>query len=149
MVLNGILRDLTVKGTTWIKETGEGSLKCSRLALKPLAMVWYHFIWTRMLPTTHIETIKKERLVLLYCILEGKKVNKGHLLQREISAFTFKSMGCLFFPSLITELCLRSGVEISSNDEILANTGAISIAAIKRFAIPSTKPMPSQVPHSK
>ena len=124
-------------------------MKCSRPALKPLAKVWYHFIRTRLLPTTYIKIVNKERLVLLYCILEGKKLNIGQLIQREIYTCAFKPNGGLFFPSLITELCLRSGLEISSSDEMLANTGAINTAAIKRFALPSTKLVPSQVPHSE
>ena len=60
VVLNKMLQDLTVEGTTWLKESGEGNLKCSRPALKPLAKVWYHFIITLLLPTTHKET-KRER----------------------------------------------------------------------------------------
>ena len=118
-------------------------MKCSRLALKPLAKVWYHFIRTQLLPTTHIGIVSKKCLVLLYCILENKEVNIGKLIQREISTCAFKPKGCLFFPSLITELCLRSGFEISSSDEMLANTGATNTTAIKRFALPSVKPTPS------
>lgn len=34
-------------------------------------------------------------------------------------------------------------MEVTSNDEVLANTGAISIAAIKRFSTPAAKPAPS------
>ena len=72
LVLNKIFKDLMVKGITWLKETGEGNLKCFRTALKPLDKVWYHFIRARMLPTTYIETINNEWLVLLHCILQGK-----------------------------------------------------------------------------
>ena len=97
LALNKMLQDLTVEDTTWSKETREGILKCSRLALKPLAKVWYHFIRMHLLSTTHIETVNKERLVLLHCILEGKRVNIGQLIQREISACAFKPKGCLFF----------------------------------------------------
>ena len=49
--------------------------------------------------------------MLLYCILEGKKVSIGHLFQKEISACAFKSKGCLFFPSWINELCLRTSLK--------------------------------------
>ena len=120
-----------MEGTTWLTEVGEGPLKCSRPALKLVAKVWYHIIRTRLLPTTHIKTASKEWLVMLHCIMENKRIKIGHLIEREISACAFKSKGCLFFPSLITELCLCSGVEISSTDEILPNTGAISTTAIK------------------
>ena len=131
VALNKMLQALTVEGTTWLKESGEGLLMCSRPALKPLAKVWYQAIRTHLLPTTHIETLNKERLILLYCILENRGVNIGKLIQRKISACAFKLKGGLFFPSLITELCLRLGLEISPADELLPNTGAINTAAIK------------------
>ena len=117
-----------------MSDRGAGVYLCSRPALKPSAKIWYHFIRTRLIPTTHIETVNKERLILLHYILEGKEVNVGKLIQKEISACAFKPKGCLYFPSLITELCLRSGVDVTSNDEILANTAAISTIAIKRFS---------------
>ena len=72
VALNKMLQALTVEGTTWLKESGEGLLMCSRPALKPLAKVWYHVIRTRLLPTTHIETVNMERLILLHCILENR-----------------------------------------------------------------------------
>ena len=95
--LNQLLQDLAVEGTTWLKEAGEGPLKCSRPALKPVAKVWYHIIRTRLLPTTHIKMVSKERLVLLHCILENKRINIGHLIEREIFACAFKLKGFYSF----------------------------------------------------
>lgn len=132
--LDRILRELTVEGTGWLPDRGEGVYLCPRPALKPNPKIWYHFIRTRLLPTTHIESVSKERMALLHFILEGKEVNVGKLIQREISTCAFKTKGCLYFPSLITDLCLRSGVDVNSNDEILANTAAISTIAIRRFS---------------
>ena len=70
--LNNFLKKLTVEGTKWVKEKGEGTMKCSRPTLQPLAKVWYHIIRTRLLPTTHIEIVNEERLVLLHCILGNR-----------------------------------------------------------------------------
>ena len=123
-------------------------MKCSRPALQPLAKVWYHIIRTKLLPTTHIETFSKERLVLLDCILEKKGINVGKLIQQEISSCAFKHKGCLFFPSLITELCLRTGVEVSFADEMLLNSGMIDTNSIKRFAIQTSKPGTEQATKS-
>ena len=127
-------------GTELLPNKGKGVYLCSRPALKPSAKIWYHFIQTRLIPITHIETVSKEQLVSLYYILEGREVNVGKLVQKEISACAFKKhKGCLFFPSLITDLCLRSGVDVTANDEILANAAAISTIAIKRFSGEATK----------
>ena len=70
--LNSMLKELIIEGTKWLKDKGEGLLKCFRPTLQPLAKVWYHVIRTRLLPTTHIETVNKERLVLLHCILKNR-----------------------------------------------------------------------------
>ncbi|KAL5579151.1 hypothetical protein UlMin_011593 [Ulmus minor] len=146
--LDSCLARLTVEGTTWIKKRGDSVLKCSRPTLQPLAKVWYHIIRTKLLPTTHIETVSKERLVLLDCILEKKGINVGKLIQQEISSCASKHKGCLFFPSLITELCLRTGVEVSSTDEMLLNSGMIDTNSIKRFTIPTSKPGTEQATKS-
>ena len=87
--------------------------------------------------------MSKERLVLLSFILEGREINVGKLIQREISACAFKHKGYLFFSSLVTDLCLRSGVDVKVTDEILTNTAAISIVAIKRFTSDATKSTPN------
>ena len=137
--LNRLLGELAVKGTYWLPDRGKGVYLCSRPLLKPFAKIWYHFIRTRLLPTSHIETVNKERLVLLSFILEGKEINVGKLIQKEISACAFKNKGYLFFPSLVTHLCLRSGVDVKATDEVLNNTAAISTVAIKRFTSDSTK----------
>ena len=141
--LNRLLGELAVEGAEWLPDRGKGVYLCSRPLLKPFAKIWYHFVRTRLLPTSHIETVSKERLVLLSFILEGKEISVGKLIQREISACAFKNKGYLFFPSLVTDLCLRSGVDVKATDEILSNTAAISTAAIKRFTSDSTKAAPN------
>ena len=138
--LTRMLHSLTSEGTKWLPDRGEGIFLCSRLALLPIPKIWYHFVRTRLIPTTHIETINKDRLLLLHCILEGWRINVGQIIQREISACAFKPKGRLFSPSLITELCLRAGVDTNSDDEILSNTNAISTKAIKRFTFSVSKP---------
>ena len=90
-----------------------------------------------------------ERLILLQCILENRGVNIGILIQKEILAFAFKPKGCLFFPSLIIELCLRLRLEISSANEMLPNTRAINTTTIKRFSLPSGKSALSKVPQTR
>jgi len=108
--LNRILGETTIEGTNWLLDRGKGVYLCSRPLLKPIAKIWYHFIRTRLIPNSHIETVSKERLVLLFFILEGREINVGKLIQKEILACAFKHKGYLFFPSLVTNLCLRSGL---------------------------------------
>ena len=95
--LTRVLNTLTIEGTNWLPDRGYCIFMCSRLALRPTAKIWYHFIQTRLIPTTHVETVNKDRLTLLHCILEGKKINVGQIIQREISACSFKPKGCCSF----------------------------------------------------
>ena len=62
--LRRILGEITVEGSEWLPDRGKGVYLCSRPALKPTAKFWYHFIRTRPIPTTHIETVNKEQLIL-------------------------------------------------------------------------------------
>ena len=82
-------------------------------------------------------------MVLLSFILEGREINVGKLIQREISACAFKHKGYLFFPSLVIDLCLRSRFDVKDTDEILTNTAAISIISIKRFTSEAAKSTPN------
>ena len=81
--LDRILRIVTVEGTTWLPNKDGCIFMCARPALRPIANIWYHFIRTLLIPTTHIETVNKDRLILLHCILEGKSINIGNIIQRE------------------------------------------------------------------
>ena len=78
--LRRILGEIVVEGTDWLPDRGAGVYLCSRPALKPSAKIWYHFIRTRFISTTHIKTVNKERLILLHYILEGREVNVGKLI---------------------------------------------------------------------
>ena len=75
--------------------------------------------------------------------MDGREVNVAKLVQKEISACAFKHKGYLFFPSLVTDLCLRFGVDVKATDKILANTAAISTIAIKRFTSKAAKSAPN------
>ena len=68
--LTRVLNTLVIEGTNWLPEKGDGIFMCSRPALQPIAKIWYHFIRTRLIPTIHVETVNKDKLILLHCILE-------------------------------------------------------------------------------
>lgn len=43
--------------------------------LKLEANVWHHLLKSKLLPTTYDALITKERVHLLFCIIEGRPVN--------------------------------------------------------------------------
>lgn len=85
-----MMKELTVEWTAWLNETEDNTWNIPRPALKPLTKVWYHFVRHRFIPNTHMETVDKDRLVLLSCILSGKKINVG-ANNRETNFFTVLS----------------------------------------------------------
>lgn len=142
--LDAMVKELTVEGIVWLNDARENTWKIARPALNPLAKVWYHFVRHRLLPTTHLETVDKDRLVLLGCILGGKKVNVGLIIEKQISECVFKGKNRLYFSSLITELFMMNGVEMKEGDEIIVNKGILDVNAIKRFAASKTTTQQAQ-----
>ena len=131
--LNSVITDLCVTGAQWTTST-QGALTFLRSDLKPEAKVWYHFLKTRLMPTTHIQSVTKERALLLHSILQGRQINIGQIIHQEICACAQKPGGSLWFPNLISDLCEMRGVPMQDTEERLANKGPITMAAIARIS---------------
>ena len=127
--LNLVLAGLWVVGVKW-STSPQGPLTFLRSNLKPEAKVGYHFLKTRLLPTTHIQTVTKERALLLHSILQGRQINIGCIIHEEICAWAQKPGGSLWFPNLISNLCEMKGVIMQDSEEQLPNKGAITMVAI-------------------
>ena len=125
-----VLHVICVKGTRWnISRTGKRS--CRRTALTPQAEVWYHFLRTRLMPTTHDQIVSQDRCILLYCILTRKSIDVGKCIDEELcfSAFT-KKEGKLFFPSLLSGMFLK--VDIPHDD---AKTTTKNLAKMSQWLL--------------
>ena len=103
-----IIEYLCKPGTTWkMTRVGiheEPSLFVAR-ALNQRARVWLYFVSARMLPTTHVSEVTKERATLLYCLMSGRSIDVGHHLFSCIMASSRLPSARLYFPLLITGLC--------------------------------------------
>ena len=77
------------------------------------------FLKTRLMPTTHTTTISQERLVLLYVNVRGLRIDVRSIIEKEIRDCAVKShkAATLLFPSLITSICVVSGVRLGAKDE--------------------------------
>lgn len=79
----------------------------------------YIFIDCSIFPTSHTYTLSKDRLILLDSILNIENVDIGRIgriINREIIDCSSKTEVFNFFPCLITELCMKQGVEISADE---------------------------------
>ena len=127
---NNVLKTLTVKRTSWANEEGR---VINIIDLKHVAKVWVKFLKSRLMPTTDITTVSQERLVLLYVIVRGILIDMGVIIEREIRECAMKQhkTAALLFLSLITILCLVSGVRATVQDEHIKNAGALNAQKIE------------------
>ena len=80
------------------------------------------------MPTTHTTTITQERLVLLYDIVRGLPIDVGSIIKKEIRDCAMRNhkVAALLFPSLITSICVVSGVRLNTHDEHVKNDDALT-----------------------
>ena len=104
--------------------------------MKPIAKVRVKFLKSRLMPTTHTTTVSQERLVLLYVIVRGLPIDVGSIIAKEIREYAVKThrTAALLFPSLITSLCVVSGVRLDARDDHVQNDGAFTAHTIERVA---------------
>lgn len=137
--LEEILSTLCIEGAQWSKGK-RSALTFPRHMLKPGPRMWYHFLKFRLMPSTHDHVLHKERVVLLYCIMEGHDINVGQLLCEQIRVCARRNSGGLWFPSLITQLCVMHGVDVGV-DEAMEKLGPqITISAAVRVMHEETDP---------
>ena len=98
--------------------------------------MWLKFLKSRLVPTTHTTTVSQERLILLYAIVRGLPIDVESIIEKEIRDCAIKKpkVAALLFPSLITSICVVSGVRLDANDEHVKNDGALTTCTIERIA---------------
>lgn len=85
--------------------------------LTPEAHTWHQFITCSLFPTSHTSSIKKERMLAIDSILNEANIDIGRIIAHNILRCKNKNAGSLFFPSLVTKLCIKAEVPIERNDE--------------------------------
>ena len=74
--------------------------------------------------------------MLLYAIVRGLSIDVGSIVAKEIRDCAVKNhkIADLLFPSLITSICVVSGVRLDAKDEHVKNDGAFTARTIERVA---------------
>ena len=135
---NTIFTTLIVEGASWANKEGR---VINRIDLKPIAKVWVKFLKSRLMPTTHTTTVSQERLVLLYAIVKGLPIDVESIIKKEIRDCAIKNhkAATLLFPSLITSICVVSGIRLDAKDEHVKNDGTLTARTIERIASEITR----------
>ncbi|XP_073311543.1 uncharacterized protein [Primulina huaijiensis] len=124
---NNILQTICIEGAEWrMREDVHVSL--AKSDLKSVAKDWYSFISARIKPTEHTTTVIKERAILTFCIMTGRTIDLGQLLQSSMLDYANgNSPSGLLHPSLITALCRNAGVIWDVNEELLKPKNVIVV----------------------
>ena len=126
-----IFTTLTIEGALWANEKGR---VVNKIDLKRIAKVWVKFIKSRLVPTTHTTMVLQERLVLLYVIVRGLPIDVGSIIAKEIRECAVKThrTAALLFHSLVTSICVVSGVRLDARDDHVKNDSAFTAQTIER-----------------
>ena len=85
--------------------------------------VWFYFVCSNLLPSKHLNTMRKNEAILLYAIFKGYKLSVGKIIDNSIlSYFRSNYRGLLPHVALITKLCILGGVEGDWEEEETCRT---------------------------
>ena len=87
-------------------------------ALTPVAKFLYNFLCVKIKPTLHLNTVMKDKTILLYAMTKGFQFNIETVIERGLIESTHgRCTGALIHPSLITQLCLSVRVLMLDSEE--------------------------------
>nr|XP_043637415.1 uncharacterized protein LOC122608381 [Erigeron canadensis] len=163
--MSDILEKLTEPGTVHTRAS-DGTITFPRKSLKAGLNIWFNFVQHNLLPSADDTIVEKDRAILLYCILVGKRINVGKVIAEQIGVCASHNDGSLWFPVLITRLCNRHNVPLSNLEPIHQPYSPLAVNLSKQtlksnpieiesdqettqsYHAPSTPAKPSSLPHS-
>ena len=84
----------------------------ARGSLTKEAKIWFYFLSLVILPSKHLNTMRKEEALFMYAILKGYKFNVGKIIEKSIMKYySRKYIGLIPHPTTITRLCILGGVK--------------------------------------
>ena len=76
------------------------------------AKVWFYFITSVLLPSKHLNIVRRNEAILLYALLKGYKINVGKIIENSIMSYSVRKCRVLIpHPATITSVCLLGGVD--------------------------------------
>ncbi|EXC33712.1 hypothetical protein L484_008956 [Morus notabilis] len=114
-----------------IKQNTESAFEARYLA--NYTKVWFHFVCTRLIPSTHISEVTKDRALVLLAIEKGEPLNVGAIINSGIHHALRKHNISLPYPSLLMELFLAAGVALP-NAHLEKPIRAFDLNSIMRIA---------------
>ncbi|KAF1876729.1 hypothetical protein Lal_00031544 [Lupinus albus] len=91
-----------------------------RKDMTTLAQIWMIFLLHNVIPNSHVSSLPLFVYYLIYSILARVEINVAQLMAAKIYKTAVKcgKKGTMGFPSLITSLCARQGVQVNPTKPI-------------------------------
>lgn len=84
--------------------------------LQPRWTPLFKLICNRLIATSHTSYIALDRAILLYAMIERRKVDAPWIIHNNMID-SIKSLKGLWFTVVITQLCINDNVEVTKNKE--------------------------------
>ena len=108
-------------------------------ALTPMAKVWYNFLCVKIIPSLHLSTMTKDKMILLYAMTKGFQFDIGTVIERGLIESTHGCCtGAFIHPSLIIELCRSAGVPMLDFEEQVQQRLLIPLPKVKFGSLDKT-----------
>ena len=124
---------LCIPNATWEMSRSGEYMKMSSKSLKPYTRVWFHFLTRSLMPGTHITYVTKERMILLYCLMEGFSIDVGVVISSNIAWAANSSLAGLFYPYLVTSLCAMRMVPMEPREILMQPKTALTPRLIQQL----------------
>ena len=71
----------------------------ARGSLTGEAKLWFYFVSSVLLPSKHLNKVRKNEAILLYALLKGYKINVGKIIENSIMSYYKQIQGLDSTPS--------------------------------------------------
>ena len=73
---------------------------------------WFYFISSVLMPSKHLNIVRRKEAILLFALLKGYKINVGKIIEKSILGYYESNCrGLIPHPTTITKLYIKGGVE--------------------------------------
>ena len=109
---------LTVGQGKWEATRKNPHHTINRGSITEKAKVWFYFLFSVILPTKHLCSVREQEAIILYALLKGYKMNVGGLIEGSIRGYHLSNKrGLIPHLETINKLCILAGVRGSWDEE--------------------------------
>lgn len=133
--LDNIVAELCVPGTVWKFRPGTTEhVHFPASAMNRYARAWNLFICARLMHSSHSHDVTVERAILLWGILTDEYIDLGYLIHQSMLRFmSGRTTGAIPHASIITELCVSSGIRWADDEQLQHPSADIDSATLARL----------------